>query len=304
MWHGADRRMCAPPLFLRARQPTPREPQRAAVGGCQPYRSESQRALSVSLGLSQRCGLSSPGGASIMPERTRAAGVSASRCAGVSAGRQQLGSQQASADLRDTSTQERSAVACSTAAGGRAASCARRQRVGSEGRCAWRVAVRGRAHSQSIAEQGDSHRSGEGGSMGMLQKRSMSGARVGEGSASESPATRKETSGARWLTPGDIRRAVARCPTKRRSREREGSRSIRWEHLLKCSKAHATAKSEKKFPQVDSLSKTIYRCRNRIAALILPLAESAPRLPLTCVWIVRLQLLQLSTTNNGGSTVR
>ena len=142
----------------------------------------------------------------------------------MSAGRQQLGSQQASADLRGTSTQERSAVACLTAAGGRVASCARRQRVGSEGRWAWRVAVRGRAHSQSIAEQGDSHRSGEGGSMGMLQNRSMSGARVGEGSASESPATREEPSGARWLTPGDIRRAVARCPTKRRSREREGSR--------------------------------------------------------------------------------
>ena len=176
-------------------------------------------------------------------------------------------------------------MACSTAAGGRAASCARRRRVGSEGRWAWRVAVRGRAHSQSIAEQGDSHRSGEGGSMRMLQNRSMSGARVGEGSASESPATREEPSGARWLTPGDIRRAVARCPTKRRSREREGSRSIRWEHVLKCSKAHAAAKSEKKFPQVDSLSKIIYRCRNRIAALILPLAESAPLLPLTFVWI-------------------
>ena len=242
-----------------------------------------------------------------MPEHTRAARVSASRSAGVSAGRQQLGSQQASADLRDTSTQERSAVACSTAAGGRAASCARRQRVGSEGRWAWRVAVRGRAHSQSIAEQGDSHRSGEGGSMGMLQNRSMSGARVGEGSASESPATREEPSGARWLTPGDIRRAVARCPTKRRSREREGSRSIRWEHVLKCSKAFPSElrNSEKKFPQADSLSKIIYRCRNGIAALILPLAEStAPLLPLTFVWIVRLQLLQLSTTNNGGSTVR
>ena len=37
-----------------------------------PYRSDSQSALSVSLGLSQRSGLSRPGGASIIPGRTRA----------------------------------------------------------------------------------------------------------------------------------------------------------------------------------------------------------------------------------------
>ena len=100
-------------------------------------------------------------------------------------------------------------MACLTAAGGRAASCARRQRVGSEGRWAWRVAVRGRAHSQSIAEQGDSHRSGEGGSIGMLQNSSSSGLRVGEGSATESPAACEEPSAARWVTPGDILPAVA-----------------------------------------------------------------------------------------------
>eukprot|EP00964_Phaeocystis_antarctica_P146490 scaffold112760_cov63-Phaeocystis_antarctica.AAC.3 len=52
------------------------------AGLCGPYRSESQRALSVSLGLSQRCGLSSPGGASIMPERAYARGECEPVCRG------------------------------------------------------------------------------------------------------------------------------------------------------------------------------------------------------------------------------
>ena len=66
-------------------------------------------------------------------------------------------------------------------------------------------------HSQSIAEQGDSQRSGEGGSsIGMLQKISSSGGRVGEGPATWGSAASDEPSAAPWVPPGDISQ-VLRC---------------------------------------------------------------------------------------------
>ena len=113
-----------------------------------PHRSDSQSALSVSLGLSQRSGLSRPGGASIIPGRTH----TRTRSAGVSAGRQQLDAQRARADLRDGSKPARSTQARSAAAGGRVASCARRRRPGQmgDGSGVWQAhALRTRRASQS-----------------------------------------------------------------------------------------------------------------------------------------------------------
>ena len=147
------------------------------------------------------------------------------------------------ADLRDASTPVRSAVACLPAAGGRVASCARRHRLGSDGRWAWHVAVRCCAHSQSIAEQGDSHRSGEGGSIGMLQKSSSSGARVGEGSATESPAACEEPSAARWVTPG-ISTSCCALWLDSRSSDR-GRVKIQREHALKMFSASRRNRSKK-----------------------------------------------------------
>ena len=134
----------------------------------------------------------------------------------MSAGRQQLDAQRARADLRDGSKPARSTRARSAAAGGRVASCARRRRPGSDGRWLWRVAGTCFAHSQSIAEQGDSQRSGEGGSsIGMLQKISSSGGRVGEGPATGGSVASDEPSAAPWVPPGDISQ-VLRCVQPRR----------------------------------------------------------------------------------------
>ena len=133
----------------------------------------------------------------------------------MSAGRQQLDAQRARADLRDGSRPARSTRARSAAAGGRVASCARRRRPGSDGRWLWRVAGTCFAHSQSIAEQGDSQRSGEGGSsIGMLQKISSSGGRVGEGPATGGSDASDEPSVAPWVPP-DISQ-VLRCVQPRR----------------------------------------------------------------------------------------
>ena len=163
----------------------------------------------------------------------------------MSAGRQQLDAQRARADLRDGSKPARSTQARSAAAGGRVASCARRRRPGSGGRWLWRVAVTCFAHSQSIAEQGDSQRSGEGGSsIGMLQKISSSGGRVGEGCSTGSSAASDEPSAAPWVPPGDIcksccvqprrltqalaskRRAGDLLPREEQGRERAWTRNI------------------------------------------------------------------------------
>ena len=77
------------------------------------------------------------------------------------------------------------------------------------------MAVRCFAHSQSIAEQGDSQRSGEGGSsIGMLQKISSSGGRVGEGPATGGSDASDEPSVAPWVPP-DISQ-VLRCVQPRR----------------------------------------------------------------------------------------
>ena len=76
------------------------------------------------------------------------------------------------------------------------------------------MAVRCCAHSQSIAEQGETHFSGE--SMGMLQKTSSSAALLGgesaPGTLAEGPAACGEPSEARWVVTLHMAQLLANNP--------------------------------------------------------------------------------------------